>query len=360
MKVSKIKWINRVLMFYTFFFRRLKKNRPLNSDSEFQRIAIFSTTALGDLMFNTPAIFALKQRYPQAEFVLVSSEKNRPLVDRSPWFVEVFYWDNKIRNAHRLIKSLRSFRPQLTVILHSYMPYDIFCAVMSNSEYIVRDQYRVDGPLMNRWINLYSVPHDEHLIQRKLDLLTALGCRNDDPRMHIPFAYRTAETQGNKIRIGFQMGASEAKRCWPVARFAELATLLNQDENYQITLVGGSKDRALVAEFEQLVGAEVFSRVDNQVGKTSLVELLTLIDGFDVLVTGDTGPLHLAIALQTATVSLYADAEPKHTGPYQDLARHISLKMTSSLPDSDSTQPLGKISAEAVKEKISLLLIAKE
>jgi len=358
MKESKFKWINRVLKFYTFFFRSLKNNKPLNSDSEFQRIAIYSTTALGDLMFNTPAIYALKQRYPQAEFVLVSSEKNHPLVDSSPWFVEVLYWDNKIRNAHRLIKSLRSFRPQLTVILHSYMPYDIFCAVMSNSEYIVRDQYRVDGPLMNRWINLYSVPHDEHLIQRKLDLLTALGCRNDDPRMHIPVAYRAAEKQGNNIRIGFQMGASEAKRCWPVARFAELATLLFQHENYQITLIGGPKDRALVDEFERLVGEEIFSHVDNQVGKTSLAELLTLIDGFDVLVTGDTGPLHLAIALQTATVSLYADAEPKHTGPYQDLARHISMKMTRTLPD--SKQPLAQISAEVVKENVSLLALAKQ
>lgn len=58
-----------------FFSHSLKNNKPLNSDSEFQRIAIYSTTALGDLMFNTPAIYALKQRYPQAEFVLVSSEK---------------------------------------------------------------------------------------------------------------------------------------------------------------------------------------------------------------------------------------------------------------------------------------------
>ncbi|MBK4727233.1 glycosyltransferase family 9 protein [Pantoea agglomerans] len=356
MKESKVKWINRALTLYTFFSRYLKKNKTLNPEMEFQRIAIFSTTALGDLMFNTPAIFALKQRYPQASFVLVSSEKNRPLVDSSSWFDEVFYWDNKIRNAHRLIISLRRFKPQLTVILHSYMPYDVLCAVLSNSEYIIRDQYRVDSPLMNHWLNLYSKPYNGHLIQRKLDLLTTIGCRNDDPSMHIPVSWRAGENLDGKIRIGFQMGASEAKRCWPVGRFAELATLLCQDEQYQIVLIGGPKDRALVAEFEQRVGAKIFANVENQVGKTSLIELLTLIDGFDVLVTGDTGPLHLAIALQTATVSLYADAEPKHTGPYQDLACHVIMKMADVR--STSRQPLEKISAEAVKDKIVQLILA--
>lgn len=357
MKASKVKWINRALTLYTILFPHLKKNKTLNSEMEFQRIAIFSTTALGDLMFNTPAIFALKKRYPQASFVLVSSEKNRPLVDPSPWFDEVLYWDNKIRNAHRLIKSLRKFKPQLTVILHSYMPYDVLSAVLSNSEYIIRDQYSVDSPLMNRWFNLYSKPYDGHLIQRKLDLLTPLGCRNDDPRMHIPVEWHAAENISGKIRVGFQIGASEAKRCWPVARFAELARLLFQDGQYQVVLIGGPKDRGLVAEFEQLAGAEIFSHVENQVGKTSLVDLLTLINGFDVLVTGDTGPLHLAIALHTATVSLYADAEPKHTGPYQDLSRHIIMKMTDV--QSDSRQPLEHIRAEAVKEKITHLIAVK-
>ncbi|MTD28880.1 glycosyltransferase family 9 protein [Erwinia sp. J316] len=356
MKESKVKWINRALTLYTFFSRHLKKNKPLNAEMEFQRIAIFSTTALGDLMFNTPAIFALKQRYPQASFVLVSSVKNGPLVDPSPWFDEVFYWDNKIRNAHRLIKSLRGFQPQLTVILHSYMPYDVLCAVLSNSEYIIRDQYRVDSPLMDRWLNLYSRPYNGHLIQRKLDLLTPLGCRNDDCRMHIPVAWRASENPGGKIRIGFQMGASEAKRCWPVKRFAELASLLCQDDQYQVVLTGGPKDRGLVAEFEQLVGPEIFSLVENKVGKTSLVELLTLIDGLNVLVTGDTGPLHLAIALQTATVSLYADAEPKHTGPYQDPQLHMIMKLDEIRPD--SRQPLEQISAEAVQEKITQLVSA--
>lgn len=353
MKEFKVKWINRALTLYTVFSRHLNKNKPLDAGMEFQRIAIYSTTALGDLMFNTPAIFALKQRYPNASFVLVSSEKNRPLVEGSSWFEDVFYWDNKIRNAHRLINSLRVFKPQLTVILHSYMPYDILCAVLSKTEYIIRDQYRVDNPLMNRWLNAHSEFYDEHLIQRKLNMLTALGCDNSAPEMHIPVAFQAGVSSEGKFRIGFQMGASETKRCWPVKNFAELTQLLCQNGKYQIVLTGGPNERNLVNDFQQAIGAELFAQVEDKVGKTSLSELLTLIDGLDVLVTGDTGPLHLAIALQTATVSLYADAEPKHTGPYQDMKRHIVMKLSDL--QTESKQPLEKIDSKAVSLKVKEL-----
>ncbi|MEJ5175136.1 glycosyltransferase family 9 protein [Erwinia sp. MYb416] len=350
MKKNKIKWISRALTLYTFFSRHLKKNKTLNAEKEFQRIAIYSTTALGDLMFNTPAIDALKRRYPRASFVLVSSEKNYTLVAGSPWFDDVFYWDNKIRNAHRLIKSLRRFKPQLTVILHSHMPYDIFCAVVSNSEYIIRDNYRIDSPLMNSWLNAYSKSEGQHLIQRKLDLLGILGCDTHNPLMHIPVSYIASNQSNAIIRVGFQMGASEAKRCWPVARFAELAAQLCSEGGYQVVLIGGPKDQHLVDEFNQSLADEWLSHTENQVGKTSLTGLLTVIDGLDVLVTGDTGPLHLAIALQTPTVSLYADAEPKYTGPYQDKSHHSVLKIANKL--SGSRQPLEQINAETVKQEV--------
>ncbi len=353
MKENKARWISRILTLYHFFSRRLKKDCIPDASMEFQRIAIYSTTALGDLMFNTPAILALKQRYPQASFTLVSSEKNRPLVAGSSWFDNIFYWDNKIRNAHRLIRALRRFKPQLTVILHSYMPYDVLCAVLSGSEVIVRDNYRVDSPLLNRWLNAYSLPFDGHLIQRKLNLLTVLGCRNDDPAMRIPVAYKPGQKAAKK-RIGFQMGASEAQRCWPVMRFVELAALLDAAQ-YRVVLIGGPKDLPLVTQFKQLAGDDLVSRVEINVGKTSLVQLLTVIDGLDVLVTGDTGPLHLAVALQTSTVSLYASAEPAHTGPYQDLEQHVTLKVDGTL--TDVSQPLQQISARAIYEQVALLIL---
>ena len=351
-KKNKARWISRLLTLYHFFSGKLQKNTPLNAEMEFERIAIYSTTALGDLMFNTPAIVALKQRYPNASFVLVSSEKNRPLVETSDWFTDVFYWDNKIRNARGVISSLKRFRPQLTVILHSYMPYDILCAVLSGTEYIIRDNYRVDGTLLNGWLNRVPPVFEGHLIQRKLNLLTPLGCRNDNTAMRIPVSY-TPGTKGKTKRIGFQMGASEAKRCWPVERFTQLAALLIA-QHCEIVLIGGPKDHPLAEEFRKLTDTSLLNHVEFAIGKTSLLQLLTVIDGLDVLVTGDTGPLHLAIALQTPTVSLYASAEPAYTGPCQDLTKHIILKL-QEIPENEK-QPLHQISAQQVCRSVMTLL----
>lgn len=344
MKKSKVKWIGYLLTIYHFFARKLEKHKALDPSLEFERIVIYSTTALGDLMFNTPAIHALKLRYPGASFALVSSEKNRPLVEGSEWFNQVFYWDNKVRNCHALIRSLRRFRPQLTVILHSYMPYDILCAVLSGSRYIIRDNYLVDSSELNSWINAYSAPFDGHLIQRKLNLLSILGCEKNDPSMRIPVHFNRAPQDLSK-RIGFQMGASESMRCWPVARFVELANRLTAS-GYRIVLIGGAKDMPLAGQFMELASESVAAQTEILIGKTSLTELLTVIDGLDVLVTGDTGPLHLAVALKTSTVSLYASAEPEHTGPYQDRERHITLRV-DDIPG-EIRQPLQLIEADDV------------
>jgi len=356
-KKRKIKYIDWLLSVYHFFKPTLKKGAALNRDMSFQRIAIYSTTALGDLMFNTPAIAALKQRYPDADFLLVSSKKNSQLVENSPWFSKVIYWDNKIRDAYPVIKALKSFKPQLTVILHSYMPYDLLCAVFSGTEYIIRDNYNADSDKLIAWLNHYQSCYEGHLIQRKLDLLSPLGCDSSAIEMHIPVAFERAADDG-VMKIGFQIGASEMKRCWPLERFVELAQLLvNANPRCQIIVLGGKKEALLESQFLALVPPEIRQNIVSMVGKTNLLGLLTVIDSLDVLVTGDTGPLHLAIAIKTPTVSLYADAEPQHTGPWQDRDLHCILKIASV--DLDKPQPLGSLSAERVFQVITPLLSHK-
>ncbi|MCS3434143.1 glycosyltransferase family 9 protein [Klebsiella sp. BIGb0407] len=353
MKEYKVKYIDWLLSVYHFFKPNLKKGMVIDSSMEFQRIAIYSTTALGDFMFNTPAIIALKQRYPNAELLLVSSKKNSQLVENSPWFSRVLYWDNKIRDAYRLSKELKQFRPQLTVILHSYMPYDILCAVLSGTEYIVRDNYRTSDRVLP-WLNHYHQYYNGHLIQRKLDLLTQLGCRNDVIDMQVPVDFERAVDDGI-LKIGFQLGASEMSRCWPVERFVELTErLVAAYPSCQIILLGGARESDLEQQFFALLPSQICQNVVSTVGKTTLLKLLTVIDSFNVLVTGDTGPLHLAVALKKPTVSLYSEAQPEYTGPYQDQELHHILKV--ELDENKHPRPLSSISADQVFHIVAQIL----
>lgn len=352
---KKIFFINAVIALYSLFNGHRNK-AALSRDLEFTRIAIYSTTALGDLLFNTPAIKAIKKRYPQAKILFVTSQKNSALVKGSPWFDQVEVWDNKIKNMHRLLKKLWAFKPEITFILHANIYYDVLCAKLSGSTYIVRDNYVQETTAFNRWLDYYSLPQDTHIIQRKLNTLAYVGCDTTDISMAFPIDIAMPPKPSDRRRIGFQMGASKPDRCWPVEHFAQLATLiLADDPQAEIVLTGARQDAGLEQDFIRRLPEALHSRVTSLIGKTSLTELIQQLGTFSLLVTGDTGPLHLAITAQTPTLSLYVGANPRHTGPYQDPHLHKTLRIEPQAGD-DKKVPLRKISAESVFAQIQPLL----
>lgn len=106
-KQWKIAAANAGLRLYTRIAGNFRPAASFDPQQSFERIVIFSTSALGDLMFNTPAIRALCERYPGAQITLVSSHKNRQLVEGSPCFHDVIYWDHKAKDMLAVIRRLR-------------------------------------------------------------------------------------------------------------------------------------------------------------------------------------------------------------------------------------------------------------
>jgi len=348
-------------LFIRMFNRCCGKLKPLaqyRTDLQFDSIVIYSTTALGDFMFNTPVIRALKQRFPAARLTLVSSVKNESLVKDCAYFSKVVYWDQKFNDVVRVSREIKQQRPQLAVLLHCKPPYDILTAVMAGCEFIIRDNYGAEAQGMECWLADYSGSFSGHLIQRKLQLISRLGCDTADCSMFVPAPFTPILRPAGQVTIGFQMGASEPLRCWPTERFAELARqLLAAGSHYHIALIGSPRERHLVDAFMQqlAIDAPDLLRVHDYVGKSDLPGLLALIDSFDVLVTGDTGPLHLAVALQTRTVSLFATANPAYTGPLQDPQLHQVIRIhigDYQLTEQQKHQPLCVISAHTVFDKI--------
>ncbi|HEJ9487935.1 TPA: glycosyltransferase family 9 protein [Proteus mirabilis] len=322
MKLKKLKWVHNFLNIYNPLLGKMKKTDTFSSDIQFNSILIFSTTALGDFMFNTPAIRAIRARYPDAHITLVSSEKNRLLVENYDQIDSVVYWDNKIRNLLPIALQAKKYKPELAVILHSHLPYDVLFAVMAGCQYILRNTYDVIPEWFRKWIVAEHQPDMGHIIQTKLNLIHYLGIDNAETRMEIPCKIEQLD-KGNYHIVGFQMGASTQERRWPVKNFAELAQkLIDSKLLIQIKLIGSPRELELPEEFFALLPEKYHRNIENLVGKTSLPDLLSQIKIMNVLVTGDTGPLHLAIALQIPTVSLFVTADPKWTGPYQDPDLH--------------------------------------
>ncbi|XOY29917.1 glycosyltransferase family 9 protein [Proteus cibi] len=326
MKLKKLKWVHNFLNVYNPLFGKMKKTDTFSSDIQFNSILIFSTTALGDFMFNTPAIRAIRSHYPDAHITLVSSEKNRLLVENYDQIDSVVYWDNKIKNLLPIALQAKKYKPELAIILHSHLPYDVLFAVMAGCQYILRNTFHIIPEWFQKWIIAEHQPPNCHVIQSKLNLIRYLGIDSADTRMEIPCGIEQLD-KGNYHIVGFQMGASTQERRWPIKYFVELAQkLIDRDSSLQIKLIGSSRELELPEAFFVLLPEQYHNNIENLVGKTSLPSLLSQIKIMDVLVTGDTGPLHLAIALQIPTVSLFVTADPKWTGPYQDNNLHKVIK----------------------------------
>jgi len=120
-----------------------------------------------------------------------------------------------------------------------------------------------------------------------------------------------AEAGDGGPRIGFIVGASVAYKAWPVARWAATARLL-ADQGARVVLLGGRNETPTAAQICREAGGGVAA---NLAGRTSLRVLASVLAQCDVVIGGDTGPTHLAVAVGTPVVGLYGVTDPAMTGP---------------------------------------------
>ena len=161
----------------------------------------------------------------------------------------------------------------------------------------------------------------EHQARKYLRLARHCGAVTEEPEL---FAVgHPVQTGDGIVRIGIVAGAEygPAKR-WPMDRFAETANRLSHDmPQIEWQLFGALGEKA---QGEQL-SALLTGRHVNWVGKTSLTELIQLLRGCTLLLTNDTGTMHLAAALGVPTVTIFGSTEPVLTGPlgeHHTIVRH--------------------------------------
>jgi ADP-heptose:LPS heptosyltransferase len=134
-------------------------------------------------------------------------------------------------------------------------------------------------------------------------------------------AWAEAELGGKGPFIGFQLGASEERRRWPVAHFARLGDILSGECGVRPVLLGSEGERRLAEKYAGLAKHDFHDLV----GRTSIPRLAAAVAALDLLVTNDTGTMHLAAGLGVPCAAIFlATAQPWDTGPY--LAGCLSLE----------------------------------
>jgi lipopolysaccharide heptosyltransferase II len=129
---------------------------------------------------------------------------------------------------------------------------------------------------------------------------------------------------GGERWMVIQPGARWATKCWPIESYAELlGRILAADKELRCAVLGGNDDVALG---ERLAVVDP-ARCLNLTGKTSLPEMVEWIRACELMVTNDTGPMHVAAALGKALVAVFGPTEPRRTGPYGALGNVLQLEL---------------------------------
>jgi lipopolysaccharide heptosyltransferase II len=182
--------------------------------------------------------------------------------------------------------------------------------------------------LLTDWVTEVE-PHDRvrHEVQRQLDLVAAVGCHTADKRL--AFSVRDDACRDVKRRLAVQgldfgrpwvllhSGASAPSRRYPPALFAQTVRLL-ADAGCQVVLAGSRSEVDDVVEIGRLAGVDTFSLA----GEVDLAGLGAAILLADVVLCNNSGPAHMAAAIGTPVVDLYALTNPQHT-PW--MVRHALL-----------------------------------
>lgn len=340
------------------------KKKPKNPhqrllDVDVKRILVISNKLLGDFLFCTPAIVSLKQKYPSAEIMAVLSAKNRGIVHNCAYINHVIYMENKTLSTLKAIPEIKKFKPEMAVIFHSRTPYDLIAATLSGCQYIVKHYFNNDIKKLFSLCDIHVMDETKPPVINHLSLVKALGCNIDNKKMFFPCRVeRKKECQG--VKIGFQLGASKSNRHLPTHIIQPLIPrLLTHFVNCEIHLFGAPNEIQLGKDFIAGLDESCAVHVINHIGQTTLPVLAHRLNEIDILVTPDTGTLHVATALQVKTVSLFVQRRSNGCEPVQDRHLHRVIYAADFNPiarDRSCPTPLAFIPTEYIWQQLIEML----
>lgn len=312
----------------------IKNKKTIKTDlvkDDFKTVCFFSNTAIGDTLFNTPVFRAFKENFPNVKTIALLNQNNFDLFKDDKNLDEIITYNGKWKYFFKTAKILKSKKIDIVFILHSNEPQATPLAVLSGAKYIFK--LHNDKNEFNKFhSNLpKKLEVKDYVVKYRLKYLEFVGIENQNTRMQLFLDKKDYESVDEILKkddktkyIGFQMGASTVSRQWFLERWVELAKLILQNDNYKIILTGSNKDKILTNAFMKKIKDK--NRVLNLAGIFNIRQAAALIDRLDILVTPDTGPLHIAAALKTPTIALFAVADPKASNPDFDKEIHKFVK----------------------------------
>lgn len=316
------------------------------ADTSPRRILIIKPSSLGDIVHTLPVLALLRETWPQAHIAWLVGSAFAPLLDGHPLLDEVIVFDRRrfgrllqsrriLADFGRFVWQLRRRRFDLVIDLQGLVRSGFLAWASGAPRRVGFARARELAPLF--YSQRVACPPDAtHAVDKNLHLAKAL-C----PRLGVggvasfPLGLRHEELAAARRLLADSAGRPldtfivllpgarwESKR-WPADRFAALIDRVHAEGLPPVVLAGGPDDRTLAEQIASACAAPA----TNLVGRTTLRELSALLALSALVICQDSGPMHIAAALNKPLVALFGPTNPSRTGPHSPAARVVALPL---------------------------------
>lgn len=309
------------------FFGRAR-NRVSLRQIQAERICLIKPSALGDVVQALPVLSALRSRFPDAHIAWVVNKSYAELLAGHPHLDEVIAFDRgrarpwspaAWRSMRELCDSLRQRRFDLVCDLQGLFRSGLMTWATGAPRRLGLGDAREGSRCC--YTDVVPIPHENtSAVDRYWLVAEALGAGGGPKQflVHLDAADREwADRQLGGLSglcVAIHAGARWMTKRWPIDHFVEIARRLDREFAANLVLVGGPEE----AEPAGRIAAAVSGCCVNLVGKTTLHQLAAVLGRVHLLVTNDSGPMHLAAAVGTKVAALFTCTSPERARPYGD------------------------------------------
>lgn len=302
-----------------------------------RRILVIRLDLIGDLVLSMVVVRVLKRTYPNAEIDLISVPASAKVIEGDPDVTRLLGYDPNIWRRPKALFQQKNWRELRTLLktLHE-REYDLAISVFGKWAGVLaalsgarrtlgfgRESF--PGLMTDSIAGKHWTPGEKkHEVDYCLDLAQAAGANIEledrYPHLSIPaqvadeverlLAAEGIQAQRPLVACHVSANNGQSKR-WPVPYWAALLDLLIREEHAQVVLTGAPNDLPLIEK----ITARMHEQAHNLAGKTSLTQLAALLKRADLLISGDSGPMHMASAVETPLIAIHGPTDPALSGP---------------------------------------------
>lgn len=348
-----------------------------------RRIFLVVLCGLGDAICYVPSLVAIRNEYPDALIVALTNSAGRPIIEGTQLNIETIVYDRN--QSGGLLNTLgtlwRIRKKRFDLVISRGLPNSYRIPLLA---FLSGAKARVGGSSERlRFLYNYRIKLDDkvHIVEKYRQLLRGVGLetphvghyprlepvkKDRDSAMRI---WEEAGISASKKVVGFAAGSDGAIRGkwdpnlkrWGAENYARVAQWLICEQNCQVVMFGVKNEEYITNEISALAAVNII----NLCGKTSVGELEWLVRKCDLMICGDTGVMHLAVALGTPVVALYGPTDPLIWGPigqmHQVLIGNAQCAPCYPIPTCESTECLAMkaLNSQQVISTIDIILQRK-